>query len=345
MPTRAEEMLERVCQLVEDAQDVQAALEVWGFTAADEGDVGGLMKAIELAGQLLRQAEERTAAIAKDVEDLGTGHRAGRPVYTHTGQEFWPFDPRAVDVHPKDLAFALARVNRWGGHTSRALSVAAHSLAVADIAEEMAISHFVCGRAIPGAGFAYVGQVRAYALLHDAHEAYVGDLWKPVKSQMWGWDRVEAGIQGVVHERFALGPIPAEYDPIIDRADRTAAYLEAKRYHPGFTKFAHHFSPDVTEYRERDELAVYRLSPYEVESLFYEELLKLEPEHHAKIPNVPVTPDAPARSTWLRETKIITGSGSGPAICRVCGSADDVGAFGLCRECGHFTQKERSHDG
>ncbi len=64
-----------------------------------------------------------------------------------------------------EVAHALAQINRFTGHALRPYSVAEHSLLVADLAR---INH-----ASPSAQLA--------ALLHDAHEAFTGDVSSPVK--------------------------------------------------------------------------------------------------------------------------------------------------------------------
>lgn len=64
-----------------------------------------------------------------------------------------------------DIAHALSLINRFTGHTTRPYSVAEHSLLVADLAE--------AADATP--------VVQMAALMHDAHEAYTGDVSSPVK--------------------------------------------------------------------------------------------------------------------------------------------------------------------
>ena len=66
-----------------------------------------------------------------------------------------------------DVAHALGQINRFNGHCRRPYSVAEHSLLVLDIIEHLfAPANVHC---------------RLAALLHDAHEAYVGDMSSPVK--------------------------------------------------------------------------------------------------------------------------------------------------------------------
>lgn len=88
-----------------------------------------------------------------------------------------------------DVAHALALQNRFNGHTKRPYSVAEHSLLVADIA---------------AADGASVSQQLA-ALMHDAHEAYTGDVVSPVKWAVGApWQDFEAGHAHLLRKRFGL---------------------------------------------------------------------------------------------------------------------------------------------
>lgn len=77
---------------------------------------------------------------------------------TASGRAFPLLDPTPADVHWPDIARHLAHINRYSGAAGR-YSVAQHSCLVADLMPR---------------------QWRAYGLLHDAHEAYLGDITTPV---------------------------------------------------------------------------------------------------------------------------------------------------------------------
>lgn len=86
---------------------------------------------------------------------------------TASGAEFHLQGWRVLEneVRLPDVAHSLAQINRFTGHARRPYSVAEHSLLAAQIAREQ------------GHGPA----VQLAALLHDAHEAYTGDVSSPVK--------------------------------------------------------------------------------------------------------------------------------------------------------------------
>src|SRR5205085_1920126 len=78
-----------------------------------------------------------------------------------TGTRFWPEDPSPRDVDIRDIAHGLARINRFNGRIKYDhYSVAQHSVLVS--------------RLLPP-------PYKLFGLLHDAGEAYLGDLITPVK--------------------------------------------------------------------------------------------------------------------------------------------------------------------
>src|SRR5688572_18527016 len=108
--------------------------------------------------------------------------RVGDWILTATGRSFWPLDPRADEICIDDIAQALAKVCRFGGHCCDFYSVAQHSVLVAHLVER---SH---------------PQLALHALLHDAAEAYLGDFTQPLKPYL-RVDRIAAGGRGVGVER------------------------------------------------------------------------------------------------------------------------------------------------
>jgi hypothetical protein len=106
-------------------------------------------------------------------------------IQTFTGRKFDVLKPRAEDVCWVDIAHALAHQCRFNGHVTRFYSVAHHCVVA---------SHHVPER------FAL------YVLLHDAAEAYVGDMPKPVKGLFPEFSALEDRILAVVHEAAGLEP-------------------------------------------------------------------------------------------------------------------------------------------
>jgi hypothetical protein len=109
---------------------------------------------------------------------------------TFTGRAFYPLDPHEDDIVPADIAHALGLICRYGGHVLRFYSVAEHCVLLSHaVAPENAL----------------------WALLHDATEAYVGDMVRPLKNSMPTYRSVEDRLMEVICERFRLSQrCPAE---------------------------------------------------------------------------------------------------------------------------------------
>lgn len=60
-------------------------------------------------------------------------------------------------------------------------------------------------------------------LLHDASEAYVGDMISPLKKRMPEYRRIERRVQKAIAERFRL---PAKFHPIVHNADKLSRRFE-----------------------------------------------------------------------------------------------------------------------
>lgn len=128
-----------------------------------------------------------TTAIPTPKMDAMNG---GDWMQTFTGRAFYPLAARVDDIDPEDIAHALAMICRYGGHVQRFYSVAEHCVLMSHaVAPENAL----------------------WALLHDATEAYVGDMVRPLKHSMPAYRAAEDRLMAVICERFGLDPVcPAE---------------------------------------------------------------------------------------------------------------------------------------
>ncbi|MCE2580731.1 hypothetical protein LDL36_20230 [Komagataeibacter sp. FNDCR1] len=121
---------------------------------------------------------------------------------TYTGMKFDLLDPRPEQVRLMDIGVHLSRTPRFNGATTvESWNVAQHSLLVRDILLQL----------YPDAG----PIVQIYALLHDAHEAYTGDITTPMKMAIRAVLRsagrsddpveiLQHRIQKAVHRHFRL---------------------------------------------------------------------------------------------------------------------------------------------
>jgi hypothetical protein len=130
----------------------------------------------------------------------------GPTILLSNGQYFDFLDPGASRWGVKELALALGKCCRFAGHCKGFYSVAEHSIHVAAL--------------VPP-------EHRLAALLHDAHEAFTGDVTYPLKRLIGDAIRpIEARIDAVLFARFGLS-LPL--DESVKRADRLMLWQEQRR--------------------------------------------------------------------------------------------------------------------
>ncbi len=121
---------------------------------------------------------------------------AGNWILTFSGKKFYPMAPRAEDLDIKDIAHALSNNCRYTGHVKRFYSVAEHSVR--------------CSLMVNN-------QYQMAALLHDASEAYLCDLARPVKRHrdMQGYRDAEHVLESCIMSKFNVDI----YDPQVKQVD------------------------------------------------------------------------------------------------------------------------------
>jgi len=128
-------------------------------------------------------------------------------------------NPGPENIDRASIAHHLAMLNRWTGNTHFAYSVAQHSLLVADLIR--------------------VPEWRIYGLLHDAAEAYTGDLPTPLKHwlQMDGADimGLERRILVCIYDHFKLPSPTRAIAEAVDKADADALATEYRDVVKGST--------------------------------------------------------------------------------------------------------------
>jgi hypothetical protein len=138
--------------------------------------------------------------------------------YTKGGRKFYPLLPEATQISLEDIAYSLSNTNRFGAHTDPLFNVAAHSLLVANMVED----YFQRAEWIDDLT---VQRLALSALLHDAHEAYVGDLPIPLKRSLPEFTALEEKWMERLSEEFGL--LSMEDWPILKEADRAALVVES----------------------------------------------------------------------------------------------------------------------
>ena len=129
-------------------------------------------------------------------------------VSTFSGNRFYPLVPRIDRVAIEDIAHGLAYQCRFNGQTREFYSVAQHSLIVA--------------AQVPP-------PLRLAALLHDAAEAYLGDMVKPLKVLLPEFAALEERVSAIIAATFGIDF--SDYAPI-KRADLIALATEKRDLMP-----------------------------------------------------------------------------------------------------------------
>lgn len=175
--------------------------------------------------------------------------RTGDWMQTFTGRQFWPLDPRADEIEITDIAHALSMACRYAGHCTRFYSVAEHSV--------------LLSRSVPQ-------PFKLWALLHDAAEAYVVDVPRPLKPYLAGYREIEERVMSAVCERFGLDPT---MPPVVKEADNRILVDERAQV----------MSPCAVDWNLADNtplgVQVFGWSPAEAEAAFlaaFDALLKDE---------------------------------------------------------------------
>lgn len=106
-------------------------------------------------------------------------------ILTYTGRQFYPMAPRQEDLCVEDIAHALSNICRFNGHVREFYSVAQHCVLVSYAVN---LEHALA------------------ALLHDASEAYLCDVPRPVKCSdvMQEYRLAEARLEALINSRFGI---------------------------------------------------------------------------------------------------------------------------------------------
>lgn len=127
-------------------------------------------------------------------------------IQTYSGRRFCPTNPNPDAIVIQDIAHSLSMQCRFTGHTKKFYSVAQHSVYVSHICDE---------------------KDALWGLLHDASEAYLTDVPRPLKRSGFFEEylRIEALMQVAICKRFGL---PYDEPPSVKKADTKLLATEAR---------------------------------------------------------------------------------------------------------------------
>ncbi len=168
-------------------------------------------------------------------------------IQTYSGRwfDFRSFAPG--DFHLEDIAWALSMQCRYNGMTHRFYSVAEHSVIVS--------THVAPAHA-------------RHALLHDAAEAYMGDIVSPLKQLMPEFTAIEARMESAIFERFGVA--------ITTASAADVKFIDEAVYHDEC--WALLCDPRMSSPGPQLHTTIASLQPSQAREVFVSRFLKLFPE-------------------------------------------------------------------
>lgn len=136
-------------------------------------------------------------------------HFEPAPIMLSSGRVIDLTNPDPGSIRIEDIALALSRICRFAGHTLRFYSVAEHCVMVSRLVPQEA--------ALP-------------ALLHDASEAYLGDVTRPLKAILPAYKEIERRLEVVIEQKFRIDSFQWRVE--IKSADIKMGIIEAHRLMP-----------------------------------------------------------------------------------------------------------------
>lgn len=119
-------------------------------------------------------------------------------IRTFSGKYVNVFEPTEEMIDINDIAHALANQCRFGGHLQSFFSVAQHSLNCFYFIREQ--------------------ELKLTALMHDASEAYLLDIPRPIKNRLANYKEIEDGLMRLIAKKFGfIYPMPQKVKDIDEK--------------------------------------------------------------------------------------------------------------------------------
>lgn len=178
-------------------------------------------------------------------------------ISTVSGRFFDILKPEDYEFDIDEIATALSNICRYTGHVNKFYSVAEHSVLVS--------------RLVPS-------RLALAGLLHDASEAFVGDVSSPLKKLLPEYKRIEERVQEAIADQFGLPyPFPQE----VHEADKRMYWNERTNVAPGPKDTLWH-----TEFRAARKVAATGMSPIMAKRMFlsrYKEITQTDGKGNEKL--------------------------------------------------------------
>jgi len=131
-------------------------------------------------------------------------------IITFSKQKFSPLQAKAEEIDIHDIAHALSLMCRANGHIRHFYSIAQHCLN--------------CSREAKARGLSE--EIQLACLLHDASEAYLSDITRPIKRSLPQYLEFEEVLQNQIFDKFNLADLKEEEHALVKEIDDALLYYE-----------------------------------------------------------------------------------------------------------------------
>jgi 5'-deoxynucleotidase YfbR-like HD superfamily hydrolase len=132
----------------------------------------------------------------------------GPTILLQSGTYFDLLDPFTSDFTIQDIAHGLSLTCRFAGQCREFYSVAEHSWHASQLVAD---------------------EFKLAALMHDAAEAFLGDVTRPLKSLLPEYQRIERNVEAAVADRFGINGMDSD---AVKRADLAMLAAEQEAMMP-----------------------------------------------------------------------------------------------------------------
>ena len=162
-------------------------------------------------------------------------------IETVSGRRINPTNPDALQIDIHDIGWALSRIPRFAGHTITRLpyNVAQHSVYVAELVEALVDGTIESNLFHDSTDYPEIivddDTIYMKALLHDAHEAYTGDIPSPIKripELRETLKIIEMKLDHAIFTQFGLDEMTEDEKRLIKYADKLAQAVEGYQFMP-----------------------------------------------------------------------------------------------------------------
>lgn len=131
-------------------------------------------------------------------------------IITYTKKKFSPFHAKDEEIEIIDIAHALSLMCRANGHIRHFYSVAQHSINCTLEARARGLSE----------------EIQLACLLHDASEAYLSDITRPIKRSLPQYIEFEETLQTRIFSKFHLSHLRENDFSLVKAIDDSMLYYE-----------------------------------------------------------------------------------------------------------------------